>query len=200
MRGRIRYTHSRHDQKPVIGNHIAQIPNASCFIPADVLVSRLQRPRCGTEGQRPEIPMRGTLNDIADLSAAECAASKVMMLIQQSPPDTRIFAITACDGDNLYLSQFRQRTRNGGNIKIKLCTTQTLTWLLKTEPALCFRKIQDALPVQLAQCFATASLLKGAVGGSPVEPLTHMPRQGSSGNTWLIGNYLTYAVDDIGRA
>ena len=90
MRGQIRYMHSRHDQKPAIGNHIAQIHNAGCFIPADLLVSRLQRPRCGTEGQRPKIPMRGTLDDIADLGAAECAASKVMMLIQQSPPDTRI--------------------------------------------------------------------------------------------------------------
>jgi len=95
-------------KEPVVAYHIVKVLYTRLFAPPDIVVSRFQRPLRCAEGHRSQIPMPRTLDYIAYLLSAESATSKVMMLIQQRPPDARVFAISACNRNYLYLPQLRQ--------------------------------------------------------------------------------------------
>lgn len=148
----------------------------SCgFTPADVLIALLQAPLGRAERQRPHPSVPGTFHQVANLRPAQRTLAPIVPPLHEGVPDSRSLAVAAGDGNEVDLAQFLHSAPKLGSL------APGISRGLRTRPleTALFGRGQDdeALAMQLQECFATADLLESTVRSSPVQPLTYAPRQ-----------------------
>jgi len=99
--------HMRHDQKAAVVDHAIQILTARFIIPANPLITRLSAPRRGAEGKAADITIEVTVDQIAQLRAAQRPTAQIVILVHQLIPLARGFGIRAGDENEPQIAQLR---------------------------------------------------------------------------------------------
>ena len=190
MRGQVGNLDRGQNQKPIVADQTMQVGQSRRFRPSDILVPVSKRPCGRTKGQRPKITIIGAFDHISDLSSAKRTTGQVVVSIQQCKPNFGIFAVSAADRINRYLSQLLQVALNLGDIRFNRMGSR----LFKAIGFVWPRQIENALMFKFDQSFAATHILKPAVGATPIQPLANSARQFELGNRRFASQRLLYPI------
>src|SRR5574337_521281 len=165
MGSQIRHAHARMDEETAVGEHLPQMGEPGLLVPTDEAIARLHPPGRGAKGQRPQITVLGTVDEVAQLRPTQGARAQVVGLHERAPL-LRQARAPLFDHPQFERPQLSERTAELGTLKSGYRSTR-LPW-----PATRWlRKSQCPAPRQSRQCHPAVNVPRAPIYPVPLEPL-----------------------------